>query len=250
MVSKKYQRLSSKPLKQPPFPDRKEYVPERWQRLTHAAVYSERARELFQLLSPWISSEAKILDFGGAQGAVLELFVKKGMDCHVVDYGCRNPLPGVYYRGPDLNGVEGEYDVAVCNHVLEHVADPIGELLSVRKALGANGVLFVEVPLELWNKKHPKPSEPVTHINWFSIPSLRFCLKAAGFDVLSMHYSSFRTYVGSKGLAVRAIARKSDVLEREEGHACGDRSEVCLLKDIQRGRIGALMENFVALPAG
>ncbi|MGQ4582345.1 methyltransferase domain-containing protein [Lysobacter sp. F60174L2] len=249
MVSIKYQRLSTKPLKQPPFPDRVEYSPEAWQRLTHHEVYTERARELFQLLSPWVSNETRILDFGGAQGAILEYFVREGMNCHVVDYGCRNPLPGIYYRAPDLQGVDEEYDLAICNHVLEHVADPIGELLSVRKALDQRGVIFVEVPLELWNRKHPKPSEPVTHINWFSAPSLRYCLEAAGFEVLKLHYSSFRTYTGTKGLAVRAIARKSNMARHTESHELPDRSEILLLKDIQKGKVGALMENFVSLPS-
>src|SRR5690606_21766224 len=149
-------------------------------------------------------------DFGGAQGAILEYFVRQGMDCHVVDYGCRTPLSGIHYRGPDLQGVGEEYDLAICNHVLEHVADPIRELQAVRSVLAPGGVLFVEVPLELWNKKHPRPPEPVTHINWFSVPSLRHCLGAAGFDVLRVHYASFRTYSGERGLAVRAVARKAN----------------------------------------
>ena len=248
MVSRKYQRLSSSPLKQPPFPGRIKYSSEPWHKLKHYNVYTERAKELFQLLSPWVSTRTRILDFGGAQGAILEYFVRAGFDCHVVDYGCRKPLPGIYYRGPDLQGVAEEYDLAICNHVLEHVADPIGELLSVRKALSENGIIFVEVPLELWNKQHPRPPEPVTHINWFSVPSLRYCLKAAGFDVLDVHYSSFRTYSAKRGLAVRAIARKSKAPGRNEAGLSPDISELLLLKEIQRGKVGALMENFVSLP--
>jgi SAM-dependent methyltransferase len=199
-------------------------------------------RRFFKIIKPWIRKESTILGFGGAKGSILEEFVRRGIDCHVVDYGERNPLPGILYRKLNLNGILEEYDIAICNHVFEHVADPVSEFLDIRRSLVEDGLLFVEVPFELWRKKDPKPREPVTHINWFSVRSVRRVLEQSRFDVFDLYYSSFRGYNGKKALAVRALARKIENPATAGNPLRG--KELELLRKIQGGAISALLENF------
>jgi SAM-dependent methyltransferase len=77
------------------------------------------------------------------------------------------------------------FDVVVMNHVLEHVADPIGLLREVRKRLRRNGVLHVAVPnISCWSAVLPgwTSYEPY-HLIYFESLTLRRALMAAGFTV-------------------------------------------------------------------
>ena len=77
------------------------------------------------------------------------------------------------------------FDIIVCSHVLEHVNEPGKFLRQLRSLLSVNGVIYIEVPLEIW-KGIPIQSDPVTHINFFTVNSLRNALLLHGFTALSI----------------------------------------------------------------
>lgn len=96
-----------------------------------------------------------------------------------------------------------------CRHVLEHVRDPIGFLVEIRKSLETTGtaVLYIEVPngeqqlrdSAIWDYIYE-------HYSYFSACSLAMVLEAAGFEILAL-----REDFGGQFLCVEARpARRSE----------------------------------------
>ena len=116
------------------------------------------------------------------------------------------PQEGVERLGSCLSDVpEGRrFDAIVCSHVLEHLADPCEVLLALREHLASTGVLYVEVPLEIWLEPPLQP-EPVTHVNFFAPQTLRFLLERAGFRVLQVRVRAYRHPKGHRSTAIKAL---------------------------------------------
>lgn len=55
-------------------------------------------------------------------------------------------LPFAVERAPSLSGLRGPFDLMFLNHVLEHVADPLGFLRATKAQLAPGGVVYVETP--------------------------------------------------------------------------------------------------------
>jgi hypothetical protein len=75
------------------------------------------------------------------------------------------------------------FDIVMCSHLLEHVADPVSFIGRSGGVLRPGGRRYFEVPLEIW-KDAPIGAVPVTHVNFFTLPSLTFALGRADYDVL------------------------------------------------------------------
>jgi SAM-dependent methyltransferase len=80
------------------------------------------------------------------------------------------------------------FDLVTAWHVLEHVLDPLGSLVELRKFLAPGGILFVELPS--WNslgRRVRRSSwaqlKPPEHLNYFTPRTLRTCLGEAGYEV-------------------------------------------------------------------
>lgn len=149
-----------------------------------------------------------LLDVGGGNGKLLFPFIKNGTKCYIVDYN-QNPLLEITWLATTLKTLETKekFDIIICSHVLEHVVDPVEFLKDIIPFLKEKGMLYVEVPLEIWSGV-PLGNAPVTHINFFSEGSLGNTLRIAGFNILKIK-STFGGYSGSKGLIVWGIVSKS-----------------------------------------
>lgn len=111
--------------------------------------------------------------------------------------------------------VPRSFDAVSFNHVLEHIADPVGALRRARALLRPGGAVFIEVPncdanllrladlyfrlLGLGWSSRLSPVHPPFHSRGFSRASLAFALRAAGLGVVEM-----RTWSG----ADRGFARR------------------------------------------
>ena len=181
-----------------------------------------RSLDLYKRLRPYMHSNASVLDFGGGNGRLMLAFLAREHNCYLIDYAGEK-LPGVRYLGSQLSDIQAgrKFDLIVCSHVLEHVADPYSAVNALRSYLAPGGVFYVEVPLEIW-KKAPLAVEPVTHVNYFTVDSLRILLERAGYSVLTCEEGLFTTENGGQGLAVRAhvkLAEKGAIEIRYEGSA-------------------------------
>lgn len=168
-----------------------------------------RSRQLYRSvarLSRRKPNSTRILDYGGGDGRLMRVFLGMGCQCDVVDYSpaC---IPGVRKRGDTLADLPASerYDWIIASHVIEHVADPLGVVEALSRHLVDEGILYVEVPMEIWGRA-PLQEEPVTHVNFFTPTSLRYLLDRAGMHVQRVRLSAYLHPNGRQLLAVQAVA--------------------------------------------
>lgn len=152
------------------------------------------------------TTPGRVLDHGGAEGRVLAPFIEAGWSCALVDY-VEEVLPGVERLGVTLDDVPdgAHFDAIVCSHVLEHLADPGETLRRLAGLLVPGGVLFAEVPVDLW-RGPPIRHDPATHVNFLTPLTLEQLLVRNGFVMMELQEIS-GSYAGVvKDLAV-AVAR-------------------------------------------
>lgn len=192
-----------------------------------AAIQNERAVRLYDCVRRTSRVRTReVLDIGGGNGQLMTAFVENGSDCFIVDFNER-PISGVERLGATVDAIRAEryFDLIICNHVLEHVADPVEFLRSAAAHLKPAGTLFVEVPMEVWGGNYIG-REPVTHINWFVRGSLDRCLAEAGLSAVSPTRLTFYLHPsGRRHLAVQAWASLSET--RADGILQSGASEAC-----------------------
>jgi len=153
----------------------------------------QRSARLFEIVTPHIAKVggADVLDFGGADGRLMQAFVGSGARCHVIDY-CETQIPGVTRLGATADDLpaDGAYDAIVCSHVLEHLANPLRTVQALADRLRPGGVFYAEVPMEVW-RRPPLPKEPVTHINFFTPTSLSYLIARAGLGAVMSRLSAY-----------------------------------------------------------
>jgi SAM-dependent methyltransferase len=164
-----------------------------------------RASRLYADVSAMVPPAASILDYGGGDGRLMTPFLQSGHKCYIVDY-VSDTVQGVERVASTVDSIEPNqiFDVMILSHVLEHVAEPRRLLSALRLHHRHGGILFVEVPMQLWRKAPPR-GEPLTHINFFSPDCVRYLLESCGYDILMCGLKWH--YVQRTSLVVRAIAR-------------------------------------------
>jgi SAM-dependent methyltransferase len=172
------------------------------------------------------------VDFGGDEG---QFFPDSAVGRKVVIDLSNRPLrEGVELR-EDLRSIGASPDLVMVCHVLEHLNDPVALLREVRQVIDAQGVLYVEVPMDQPRLHHWHAREayqrylvrmartrwPLVasdflsgvsrqvglrvprlgvvkqseHINYFTERSLEALLSTAGFSVLT-HLAEPKASVG------------------------------------------------------
>jgi ubiquinone/menaquinone biosynthesis C-methylase UbiE len=176
--------------------------------LTPRALKLDQQRELFinkTVAKHHDTKSQSVLDVGGGDGRFLRPFLKAGCDCYVADFN-PNPYPGVKRIGSTLNDISVGtlFDIVICSHVLEHVTDPGDFLRQLSTFLKKDGVVYIEIPLEVW-QGIAIDKDPVTHINFFTVNSLKNALLLNGLTPLSIE-SKFSTYNGVYKRVAWAVA--------------------------------------------
>ncbi len=170
-------------------------------------IETKRCDILYQTCNPWLNPKANVLDFGGGDGRLMASFVKHGHTCFLIDYNL-TPIPGVIKLGDTTHALNDQkFDLIVCNHVIEHVADPLHVIRNLSEHLTEDGMLFIEVPMEIWLSV-PLFDDPVTHCNFFVTGSLKRALELAKLNVIYCKSVEYLHPTGSYFPAVQAIAKK------------------------------------------
>lgn len=136
----------------------------------------------------------RMLDVGLGRGDIAQVFVRSGWDVHGLDMSPMAVqaarLRGVDARVGTLEDAPpwppGTFDLVVCSHVLEHVADPLRELRIMRELLAPGGVAIVAVPAwESWQRRafgsRWSLVDVPRHLQHFTVPALNEAATAAGF---------------------------------------------------------------------
>ena len=94
----------------------------------------------------------RVCDFGAGEGDFIENCLQAGCAASGVEQGATtiNKLRARFAEraliAPDLDGLEGAFEVITLFHVLEHIEDHLGALRRIGAALVEDGLLIVEVP--------------------------------------------------------------------------------------------------------
>jgi SAM-dependent methyltransferase len=163
--------------------------------LKDAAINWPRLRKYKRL----VPIHGSVLDVGCGSGGLLQL-LRENTDWSlsgiepVAEAAAVGIAAGLDIRATTLDDADfddASFDLAVMNHVLEHVPDPIGTLSTLRRILRPGGYLTGEVPTpgcferqlfgRFWAGYHlPR------HLYFFEAPHLRLLLRKAGFEVVSV----------------------------------------------------------------
>jgi 2-polyprenyl-3-methyl-5-hydroxy-6-metoxy-1,4-benzoquinol methylase len=176
-------------------------------------IERRRARELHSHASRYAPKGRclRVLDFGGGDGRLMRGFLAEGAECHLVDFN-GTTLPGVRRIGTTERDLDEtcRYDLIVCSHVVEHVAEPVSVVSTLAAYLKPDGVIYVEVPMEVWSKA-PLHNEPVTHVNFFTPVSCRHLVARAKLQTLSCRLGAHLHSTGASKLVVRTVGRLGPV---------------------------------------
>jgi SAM-dependent methyltransferase len=153
-------------------------------------------------------AKARLLDVGCATGIVVEALRAKGFDCKGVEPG--HPVLKESLRPHVQTGITAEempeaqrntIDVLLLCDVIEHLADPVALLVSLKKAFPNARHLIVTVPAcpELWSNY----DDYFGHHRRYTLSSLAEEMAAANItDILSSRYFFHLVYP-----AIMAITR-------------------------------------------
>lgn len=169
-----------------------------------------RSKNLYRFLKKNINLPKvnKILDYGGGDGRLMYQFRKRRKQCYLIDYN-KSPAIGISKLGDTIDqlAIDEKFDLIICSHVIEHVAEPLLVLQKLRRHLNKDGYIYIQVPMEVW-KRPPFHIEPVTHINFFTPNSLYNLMVAVGLIVHKCKLLGCLYPSGFKGYDVRAVGSR------------------------------------------
>ena len=135
---------------------------------------------------------AKVLDYGCAKGGVMKRLtgLRKDISPYLFDvsqmyipFWEKFVKPEQWCSYSVKPEWKGSFDVVTSFFVLEHVENPIHEVLQMREVLKDGGILYFIVPNVFKNKADFILSD---HINHFSRSSLNYLLAQTGFEKISI----------------------------------------------------------------
>ena len=170
----------------------------------------KRARLLFRTLRRRLPSvhKARVLDYGGGDGSLMSKFLLDGCACFLIDYS-ESVCAGIKRVGSteDDLGVNERFDVIICSHVIEHLADPLPVLRKLKEHLENNGIIYIELPMEIWGAA-PLHKEPVTHVNFFTPAATKRLLERAGISPLFCKLGGCPHPSGKTSFCIRAVGKR------------------------------------------
>lgn len=143
----------------------------------------------------------KILDIGCGLGWILSS-LGNGWDKHgleVSKFASSHAAKFANIHNGTLDDFNGsEFDVIIMNHVIEHLANPVGALQKIRGMLKPTGIFIIGTPdfdsaaARRYGSNFRLLHDP-THISLFSSDSMHRCLRDQGFKIMMVEYPYFDT---------------------------------------------------------
>jgi SAM-dependent methyltransferase len=155
----------------------------------------ERLLAQVGFFAPFTPAQARILEIGCATGELaamtrrelsparyeaIELSPAGAQAAERVDQLFTRTLPTLIAE----DAIEPGFDAILMSHVLEHLEDPEGELIAMKRVLAPAGVLFIEVPNLAGHRRLPLDDNR-SHLHFFSVTSLTRLLANLGLEVIA-----------------------------------------------------------------
>lgn len=186
---------------------------------SHLRKIGDRVAALQPLLQPGM----RILEIGCAEGSlgasikhalpVSYTGIEPSTDGRLAASVLDRVLPTTAMLGGE------QFDLLLCFHVVEHMADISAEVVSWRKLLAPHATIVLEVPYRAghpWLSLDPNPE----HLHQFSAASVAALLQRSGFELRALDASHWESALYSDSLRVRArlaidpAQRRASLLER------------------------------------
>ena len=151
----------------------------------------------------------RLLEVGGGRGSFIKHVVKTSWDVTVVEPNkVAHDFLTATYKVPVRSSVVelplAAFDVVHLNHVLEHIKDPIGTLKLLRERLRPGGIIWIEVPCELFMYRIMKVFDALsfgansptriyepTHAVLYTTRTLQHVLERAGFSGVNVTWTGW-----------------------------------------------------------
>jgi SAM-dependent methyltransferase len=165
-----------------------EYKSKRDGGCNHGERHRALARMALILNLKGIKKPTRALDIGCGQGHFLQRVQDWSKDVETVGYDKYPDPEAVHLIISDKSEITGEFDFISCMHTLEHMYDPMAQLVWMESILVKGGCLYIEVPVKKWlSLAHPvtfsKDTVPIImkHVNitsytWIDAPPLESVL--------------------------------------------------------------------------
>jgi SAM-dependent methyltransferase len=141
--------------------------------------------------------DARILDVGCGSAELLRVLAQlrftslTGIDKFLTK---RNDDGGISLRAAEISNVDGQFDLVMFHHSLEHVPDPISALRDANSRLTTGGNCLVRVPLlsHAWEKYGTNwvGLDAPRHLVLMTEEAMRRVAEQAGFEVADVVYDS------------------------------------------------------------
>jgi 2-polyprenyl-3-methyl-5-hydroxy-6-metoxy-1,4-benzoquinol methylase len=177
-------------------------------KLPEEAALRANALDALAQIGRYVAPPGRLLDFGCGWGFFLDAAREGGWEIHGLE-----PLPGhaLYTRSKvgaevvtdilrDSTYSPDYFDVITAFQVFEHLPEPAGDLIRLRRALRPGGLLLIEVPnIDTWGvrmmgkrHRHFVPD----HLNFFSAETLGRLFASSGLQVVHTYYPTRQMSVG------------------------------------------------------
>lgn len=176
-------------------PEKLKYSPTYDNSLHHSPRFREYATQLAdRLIETHDLRDREIIEIGSGSADFLHLLCERGPN-RGLGYDPSHDPQRTIGTATDRVRVVADYypvdaqvtaDFITSQHVLEHLTDPRGLLVGVRRSLGERrGVgLYLEVPDATYMMETPAIWDLIyEHVSYFARPSLEYLVRSAGFDV-------------------------------------------------------------------
>lgn len=152
-----------------------------------------QAKKILENLKKYLSF-GKILDVGAGSGILVEEAIKAGYNAIGLEpsswlqkKATERGLPVLTGVLPNV-GVGNSYDAVMLIDVIEHVDDPIGLLLEIKKIIKTDGLLILTTPdlnsffanVLRWRWWHFR----IAHISYFNLKTLKLLFSKTGFEIV------------------------------------------------------------------
>jgi len=141
--------------------------------------------------------DARILDVGWGSAELLRVLAELGFTSltGIDKFLTKESIEGgIALRAAEISDVDGEFDLVMFHHSLEHVPNPIAALEDAYRLLAVGGTCLVRIPLlsYAWEKYGVNwvGLDPPRHLVLMSESTTRNIAEEAGFEVAEVVYDS------------------------------------------------------------
>jgi 2-polyprenyl-3-methyl-5-hydroxy-6-metoxy-1,4-benzoquinol methylase len=154
----------------------------------HLARSRREARSRMQMLQPFIADRLRLLDVGSGSGEFLAEATAHGHATLGLEPGADFAEYSRRTHGMDVRTLRwheadfrpGSFDVITCNHVLEHLREPVAALCKMAEWLDDDGIAYVAVPNALARRRHSFQHFHFAHVHSFTPQTLIWAGMVAG----------------------------------------------------------------------